>query len=228
MEWLNDDFNWIAEIFKKAITKQLKKIEACAKSQNDKVLLAQVNEVLEAGDIISKISCLNESGSIFNPKMGNDQTKRDYFVYKVQATANARIISDLISTFDEFKNVFNRDEKCKISIKTAMYFIESMETVIDIAKQEENHKFGISFLNAAVSYQYIAEPNTSPDDIIGLADYTKRKWRHNLKLKPLGKGKHGADLYDLAEMADFVRYIGKRNIKLTKLLQWFIKYQEEL
>ena len=149
-------------------------------------------------------------------------------MYVVKVSANINIILDLISTFNEFNDVFNRDEKYKIPIRTAMYFIECIEPVIDILKQEENHKWGISLLNAARAYQHIIETEASPADIAIWGEESKKRWQHHLKLKSIGKGKHNARLYDLMEMADFVHYIERCNVKRTKILQGFKNYDEEL
>ena len=213
MKLLNDDFKNIVNLFECAITKELKIIKNCAKYYKDNKLVGQVDEILKSDDIIFKISSFRDEDNCLENKFRYNQTKREYAKYSVKLSAHINSIFDLIHTFAEFNEVLNKNEKDKITIKTAIYFIENMNFISEFIEQEVDNMYGISLLNAAGAYQYIANVNTefTSKEMDELKYKTKHKWKHSLKLDPIGKGKNGAYLYDLSEMVDFVCYIENNN-----------------
>lgn len=230
MNFLNDNFQRIVEIFEQLISRELEVIRDEAQKNNDNKILNEIKNIYDSNSLIGYLGDMIENNTFFPDFIAcydDDMLiAATYKKYSRVAVFSTAFIVNLIDDFNMFQENLNINEDTLISVKKAIYYIDCMNAITGFARQDESNKHGISLLNAAECYQYISNPSISPDDMKTLGYETKARWKRSFELKAIGKGRHGANLYNLKNMTKFIQE-KENSVSVLKLLEKFQKYKEE-
>jgi len=130
----------IVGVFENAVIKELGKVRAIATSLKDDTLLEQIDNILSSSNKISKIANLEQEGRFLKIKSVCNTSKRTINPDKVKISVHSRLILDLLDTLNEFDEILNQNESYMISKRNAIYLIECMNAVTEIAITSDTQK----------------------------------------------------------------------------------------